>query len=279
MLIRRLKAAGQGWAEDQASQMGAALAYYALFSLMPLMLLGISLLARVVGDAESEEQVLRPIREYLDEDSAEAIRAMLHNFRDKQASVGTSLVGLVSLVFGASGMFTSLRSSLHRIFRLQPISQGVVFGFVKTYLLALVMVFVSCTFLIVLLLTTVAMPIVNLKWIEWFPTIPWSAPLASFAASLLSLTLLFAFTYRLLSDGRVPYRYLWLGAFVSAVLFNVGKRSMATYLAYANFGSVYGTAGSIVMFLAWVYYSAQIIFFGAEVVRAGMRPPPMSRVE
>jgi membrane protein len=281
MLIGRLRRAGLGFAEDQATQMGAALAYYTLFSLAPLLVLGIAVLAMVLGEEGSREQVVSNVEQYTNRDIAEAVRLMLENFRPTKLQVGvwTSVVGALSLVFGASGMFTSLRSSLHRIWRLPPGSEGVVAGFVKTYLLGVVMVFVSCGFILALLLVNMGIHILAPLWAEWIPAEPWVPPVAGVALSVLVLTLLFLFTYRFLSDGKLPYRQLWFGAFVAALLFSVGKLAIGAYLGYVGLASAFGAAGSVVVFLAWVYYSAQIIFFGAEVIRAGMQPPAMSRAE
>jgi membrane protein len=274
MLVGRLRAAGRGFAEDQATQMGAALAYYTLFSLAPLLLLGIAVLAMILGEAGSREQVVANVEQHTNKEFAEAVRLMLDNFRPTRLQVGvwTSVVGGLSLLFGASGMFTSLRSSLHRIWRLPPVDEGVIRGFVKTYVLAGVMVLVFCAFILVLLVVNTAMPILAPLWVDWAPAVPWSPFVAGMAITILVLTLLFVFTFRLLSDGRLPYRRLWLGAFVTAVLFGVGKFAIGAYLGYVALASAFGAAGSVVVFLAWVYYSAQIVFFGAEVIRAGMQP-------
>lgn len=268
-MIARLRRAGEGWVEDQAAQMGAALAYYTLFSLTPLLVLAMAVLGTVVSEAESKGHVLQFIGG-INPESAEAVRVMLDSFQTAKGRVGVSAVGLASLLFGATGMFTSLRSSLWRIWRLGADGDNIVTSLLKTHLIALAMVLVSCAFLIVLLLVSAAMPLLAEGWKREIPSVPWSAPAADFVVSTWCLTLLFVFTYRFLSDGRLPYRRLWSGAFVSAVLFSAGKVAIGHYLAYVNLGSAYGAAGSLVVFLAWVYYSAQILFFGAEVIRAGL---------
>src|SRR5262245_9363026 len=136
MMLGRLRAAARGFAEDQATQMGAALAYYTLFSLAPVLLFGIAVLAMILGEAGSREQVVASVEQYTNRDFAEAVRLMLDNFRPTRLQVGvwTSVVGGLSLLLGASGMFTSLRSSLHRIWRLPPVAgAGVVVWRVKTH--------------------------------------------------------------------------------------------------------------------------------------------------
>ena len=146
----------------------------------------------------------------------------------------------------------------------------------RTYLLGLVMVFVTCTFLILLLLASAAMPMLVAQWEAVMPRFLWRASALDFVASILLLTLLFLFTYRFMSDGRIRYSRLVAGAFTSAVLFTVGKMGIGYYLAFVNLASAFGAAGSLVVFLAWVYYSAQIVFFGAEVVRTGLPPDVIS---
>lgn len=267
MLFGRLHAAGQGWAEDQAAQMGAALSYYTLFSLAPLLIVAMLVLGTVLGEAETKKYLLEQAGSFLNEEGTRAVETLLESFLSTQGKAATSLIGAGSLLLGATGMFTSLRSSLRRIWRLQADQQGLVISVVKTYLLAILMVFVTCTFLLVLLLVSTMMPHVSQLGIFYLPSFPGSGPLVDFLVSTLLLTLLSTFTFRFLSDGRLPYRQLWFGALITAILFSVGKIGIGLYLSFTNLASLYGAAGSLAVFLAWVYYSAQILFFGAEVVR------------
>jgi membrane protein len=270
MLIRRLRAAATGWSEDQAGEMGAALAYYALFSLTPLLVLAIAVIGFVGGEADAREHILAQMAGFIDTQTAEGARSMLESFTGTRGRAETSLVGLASLLFGAAGMFTSLRTSLCRIWRLPPVPEGLIKSWIRTYLLAFIMIFVSCTFLICTLLVSALVPLVSEHWVAAFPSLLWSGPAIDFGVSAFLVMLLIAFTFRFMSDGRLRYRQVWSGAFVSAVLFSAGKIALGRYFAYANLASVYGAAGSVVLFLAWVYYSAQILFFGAEVIRSGL---------
>ncbi len=272
MFFQRLKTAGNYWVEDQASQMGAALAYYTLFSLAPLLVIALALAGQAYGELLAREQVIEHVRDYMGADSAGAVATMLENFRHPPTSGTAAVVGIVSLLFGALGVFTQLRASLHRIWRLEsPPEQGIVLGLVKTYLLAFVMVQLSCIFVMLLLVATTLLTSFQLWWRDHLPGEAWAWQAGDFLASTALITLLFAFTFRFMSDGRVPYRNVWRGAFVGAVLFCVGKLLIGWYLGYSRLGSAYGAAGSLVVFLAWVYYSAQIFFFGAEVVRTELK--------
>jgi membrane protein len=255
--------------------MGAALAYYTLFSLTPLLVLAIAVIGLLGGETEAREHVLAQMAGYIDAQSAEGARSMLESFTGARGRVEMSLLGIASLLFGAAGMFTSLRNSLCRIWRLPPLAEGIVASWIRTYLLAFLMVFVSCTFLVCTLLVSALIPLVSHHWVAVFPSLPWSGPAIDFGASTFLVMVLFAFTFRFMSDGRLRYRQVWSGAFVSAVLFSAGKIALGRYFAYANLASIYGAAGSVVLFLAWVYYSAQILFFGAEVIRGGLPAPSL----
>jgi membrane protein len=269
MIIGRLRRAAAGWSEDGASQMGAALAYYTLFSLAPLLVLAIALIGVVWGEERAKEELIHEVEKLIDKESGAAVRTLLENFKGSNVA-GASAVGLATLIFGATGLFTSLRSSLHRIWRIDSKDDGLVWSLVKTYGLALLMVVISCVFLLLLLLASAFMPLLTAKLKERFPTLPYVGPGADFAVSVLFLTLLFAFTFRILSDRRLSYWQVGFGAFVSAVLFTLGKIALGYYFATVNLASAYGAAGSVVVFLVWVYYSAQIVFYGAEVVRFGL---------
>jgi membrane protein len=269
MIIGRLRQAAAGWSEDGASQMGAALAYYTLFSLAPLLVLAIALIGVVWGEERAKKELIEEVEKLIDKESGDAVRTLLENFKGSSVT-GASAVGLATLIFGATGLFTSLRDSLHRIWRIDSKDDGLLWSLFKTYGLALLMVVMSCVFLLLLLLASAFMPVLTAKLKERFPTLPYVSPGADFAVSVLFLTLLFAFTFRILSDRRLSYWQVSFGAFVSAVLFTLGKIALGYYFATVNLASAYGAAGSVVVFLAWVYYSAQIVFYGAEVVRFGL---------
>ena len=269
MIVGRLRAAMCGFIEDGASQMGAALAYYTLFSLAPLLVLALALIGVVYGEQRAKEELIAEVEKLIDRDSAEAVRTLLENFKGSNVA-NASLVGLATLLFGATGLFTNLRASLHRIWRIKSPPDGVVWSLARTYSLALLMVVIACIFLLVILLASAVLPYLTHRLIERFPAGPYTAPLVDLGVSMFFLTILFAFTFRILSDRHLSYWQVSYGAFVSATLFTLGKIALGYYFASINLASAYGAAGSLVVFLVWVYYSAQIVFFGAEVVRFGL---------
>jgi membrane protein len=268
MFFKRLKTASTYWVDDQASQMGAALAYYMLFSLAPLLIIALAVAGQAFGEDAARSHVLDRVHEFFGEEGAYTVQTMLDNFSKVPAGMAPAVVALVALLFGALNVFTQLRASLHRIWRIEaPPTQGLILGMVKNYLLAFLMVQVSSLFILLLLLTSTFLAALEYWAKDLLPGAAWMWQGGDFVASTLLITLLFAFTFRFMSDGQVRYKQLWGGAFTGALLFCVGKLLIGWYLGYSRLGSAYGAAGSLVVFLVWVYYSAQIFFFGAEVVR------------
>jgi membrane protein len=266
-LYRTLKTAVIYWVEDSAAQMGAALAYYLLFSLAPILLIAIAVAGLVFGEAAAQGHVVAKIGAFIGEESSATVETMLENFRQPAEGPWAAIVSGASLWYGALGVFTQLRSSLSRIWRLKPMSQYVIAGFLKDYLLAFVMVLVSSTFVLTLLTASTCLTAV-LTWSSiLIPISRWVCELADFLLSWFLVGLMFGLTYRFMSDGQVRYGQVWGGAIMAAMLFAVGKMAIGFYLAHSLLSSAYGAAGSLVVFLVWVYYSAQIFFFGAEVIR------------
>src|SRR5262245_24610547 len=157
MIIGRLLRAAAGWSEDGASQMGAALAYYTLFSLAPLLVLAIALIGIIWGEERAKEKLIVEVKRLIDKKSGDAVRTLLDNFQGSSVA-GASLIGLGTLIFGATGLFTSLRSSLHRIWRIDSKDDGLLWSLAKTYGLALLMVAGTCVFLLLLLLASALLP-------------------------------------------------------------------------------------------------------------------------
>jgi membrane protein len=267
MLFKRLRTAWTYWVDDDAAQMGAALAYYALFSLAPLLIIIIAIAGQVYGTEATRAQIVEWIDQFSSKESAVAVQTLLKNRHPLAESFWPWLLGLATIIFGAVGVFTQLRASLNRIWRFPPPpTQGVIVRVVKDHLLALVMVLLSSVFVVLLLAGSTALAL--LPKVESLPPGEhWAWSLMYFVGSALVLLFVFAFTYRFMSDGAVRYRHVWGGAFVSAILFTVGKMAIGFYLAHSQVISVFGAAGSLVALLIWVYYSAQIFFFGAEIIR------------
>jgi membrane protein len=263
-LFERLKKAAAKWSEDDAPMMGAALSYYGMFSIAPLLVISIAIAGMVFGFDAAQGQVSAQLKEYVGEDGARTIEAMIAKASEPKRGTWATIFGVIGLLFGALGVFLQLRQSLSRIWRKEvPASSGI-WGFVSKYLIGIVMVLG----LGLLVMLTVASSAILSAVGQWFQnllpggTFLWQA--VEIAVSLGILVVAFAIVFKF-SSG-FPWRDVWLGAVLNAILFVIGKTAFALYLQYAGVQSTFGAAGSLVVVLVWMYYSAQIFFMGAEFV-------------
>lgn len=265
MNLRMLGQAAVQWQTDKASYLGAAIAYYSLFSVAPILVLAIATAGLVYGKEAAEGKLVGTLQEYVGADSAATLQSLV-----RQAEPGSgwaAVVGVVVLLVTALGLFQQIKTALHHIWKLESLDEGIVAGTVRSYLLAFITLLISCLFAVCVVSTSTLLTLVLPAWGPRLVQNPLVTYLADFAGSVLLITVLLAFLFRFFSDGRIPYRHLWGGAFVGAFLFVLGKWLFALYLANGAPGTAYGAAGSLVVFLVWVYYSAQLVFFGAEVVQ------------
>jgi membrane protein len=260
-----LKKAGSDWMEDQAPTLGAALAYYTVFSLAPLLIIAIAIVGLVFGQEAAQSQIFEQLRGLLGEASAKAMQDMVQNANAKPATgVVATLIGVVTLLFGASGVFGQLQTSLNAIWDVEPKPGRGILGLVRDRILSFGFILVVGFLLLVSLLLTAAVAVVA----QWFggmlPAMETLAQILNFVLSLAVITLLFAMIFKFLPDAKIAWHDVWIGAFITALLFTVGKFALGLYLAKSGVGSSYGAAGSLIVLLLWVYYSSQILFFGAE---------------
>ena len=251
--------------EDQASTLGAALAYYTVFSLAPLLIIAIAIAGLVFGQEAAQGQIFEQLRGLLGEASAKAMQDMVQNANAKPATgVVATLIGVVTLLFGASGVFGQLQTSLNAIWDVEPKPGRGILGLVRDRILSFGFILVVGFLLLVSLLLTAAVALVA----QWFggmlPAMEALAQILNFVLSLAVITLLFAMIFKFLPDAKIAWHDVWIGAFITAVLFTVGKVALGLYLGKSGVGSSYGAAGSLIVLLLWVYYSSQILFFGAE---------------
>jgi membrane protein len=266
--VRIVYRAAVQWNDDGASQMGAALAYYALFSIAPLLLIALTI-AGLFFDADvARARVAEQLTELMGEDSSKAVQALAEQVPRRGDEGWASVFGLGTLFVGALGVFLHLRTAFSTIWRLAPPKGASWLGVLLNYVLAAVMVLlIGLLLLLSLASNTVLVMVMNVlqRNLTGY-RIPWQA--VEFVSSILYLSLLFAMVFHIMSGRRILLRQVWIGAIGSAVLFAVGKTLLGYYLAYTGATSAYGAAGSLVAFLIWVYYSAQITFFGAELIQA-----------
>jgi membrane protein len=260
-----LKQAGSDWMDDQAPTLGAALAYYTVFSLAPLLIIAIAIAGLVFGHEAAQGQIFDQLRGLLGEASAKSMQDMVQNANAKPATgVVATVIGVVTLLFGASGVFGQLQTSLNTIWEVQPKPGRGFMGIVRDRILSFGFIVVIGFLLLVSLVLTAAIALFAEWFGEMFPGMEALAQVLNFVLSLAMITLLFAMIFKFLPDAKIAWHDVWIGAFITAVLFTVGKFALGLYLGKSGVGSSYGAAGSLIILLLWVYYSSQILFFGAE---------------
>ena len=260
-----LKLSFQAWQTDKASQLAAALAYYTAFSIAPVLLLVIAIAGFFLGQDAARGEVFDQINGLVGAEGAKAIESMLENSQDRGSSAIATLISLSLLIFGASGVFLHLKESLNAIWNVEEsVKQGGIVNMIRSRLLSFSMIPVIGFLLLVSLaisaLITGFSNIISGSWQDWFPLIR----LLNLAVSFGVVSLLFAIIFKVLPDAEVQWGDVWVGSATTSLLFSIGKWAIGLYLGSSSIGSTYGAAGSFVVLLVWIYYSAQILFFGAE---------------
>ena len=259
-----LKAAAADWNHDRAPRLGAALAYYTVFSLVSFLVVIIALIGLVFGQQAAQSAILDQIATLVGEQSAGAIKGMIQ--RADQPSTGLLATGLAiaTLLLGASGVFGQLQDALNTVWGVEPREGRGIWGFIKDRFLSFVAVLGTGFLLLVSLILSSALAAMG-KWFSGLLPLPEAVlELFNFALSFLVITGLFGLIFKLLPDAKVAWRDVWVGAALTAALFTIGKFALGLYLGKSNVASGFGAAGSLVLVLLWVYYSAQIMLFGAE---------------
>ena len=265
-LWQLLRDAFRDWSEDKAPRLGAALAYYTVFSLAPLLVLVIGIAGLVFGDEAVRGEVQSQMRGLLGANGARAIEDMIAGARRPESGTAASLVGMVLLLVGASGVFGQLQDALNTVWEVEPKSGRGIWGIVKDRFLSVTMVLGTGFLLLVSLVlsATISAASHRLGLPNGFTI---AAHLLDAVLSFSVVTVLFALIFKLLPDAVIAWRDVWLGAAMTALLFVVGKTALGLYLGYADVGSTYGAAGSLIVVLVWVYYASQIFLFGAELTQ------------
>ncbi len=247
-------------------ELAAALSYYTLLSLAPLVLMVVALAGFVFERATVERKLVAEMRDLIGAAGAEVTQAVLRNAQDSDQEVWSLAIGLVLLLVGATTVFAQLQGTLNRIWRVdESAGASAIWGFLKERLLSIAMVLAIGFLLLVSLIVSAALSAVtdSARGIigEGYATVIG----ANWLGSLLVTTLLFALIFKVLPDTDVAWDDVWFGAVTTSVLFTVGKQIIGLYLGRAGVGSAYGAAGSLVVMTVWVFYASLILFFGAEL--------------
>jgi len=266
-----LKATVAEWQEDKVPRLAAALAYYTILSLAPLLILAISVAALFFGEEAARGQVFTQIQGLIGAQGAQAIEATITNANRVEGGSFATLVGIVTLLVGASGVFGQLQDALNTIWEVTPKPGRSIKNFLRTRFLSFGMVLVIGFLLLVSLVATAALAAVGTYMSGLIPNLAPLWAVVNFVVSFAIITCLFALIYRVLPDVHTAWSDVWVGAAFTAFLFIIGRSLIGLYLGSTAIGSAYGAAGSLVIILVWVFYSAQILLFGGEFTQVYAR--------
>jgi len=257
------------WWRHNAPRLGASLAFYTMLSAAPLLVIATYIAGMAWGKQAAEGQLAGQFRELMGPDGAQLVQTLLANAYHPTAGIWATIVGVVVLLLGATGVFAELQDALNTIWDVQPKPSAGFWASVKSRVLTFAMVLVIGFLLLVLLVVSAALSAVSTWLGHAGPAALWHA--LDLLGSLAVITLLFAMIYKILPDIDLAWRDVWVGAALTAVLFTMGKYLIGLYLGSSGTSSTYGPAGSLAVFIIWIYYSAQIFYFGAEFTKVYAR--------
>ncbi|MEO8661672.1 MAG: YihY/virulence factor BrkB family protein [Bryobacteraceae bacterium] len=260
------------WSDHDAPRLGAALAFYTILSLAPLLILIVAIAAFFFGHSRAEDQIIGQVQAMIGVVGASAVRDVIERAAQKPAS-GTlaSIIGVLTLVFAASAVFGELRSALNTIWYLKPDTSGSLWPTIKRQFFSFGMVLVVGFLLLVSLVFSAALAVLGEFFGDILPFPAFALSGVNFVVSIAGIAFLFVLIFKYVPESKIPWKGLWLGAFATAFFFVFGKYLIGLYLGKAAVGSAYGAAGSLVVIIVWVYYSAMIFLFGAEFTAALQR--------
>jgi len=252
------------WSADKAPRLGAALSYYTVFSIVPLLVLVIAIAGLVFGEEVAQGYILAQISSLLGNKTAASLQEMLQTAQEPSTGTVTGLLAIGTLLLGASGVFQQLQDALNTVWHVEEKEGRGIWGAIKDRFFSFVAVLGTGFLLLVSLVLSAALAAIGKLFQGLLPAPEMILQAANFVISFGVITVLFAMMFKLLPDAKVAWRDVWIGAGMTSLLFTIGKFLIGLYLGKADVGSAYGAAGSLVILLIWVYYSSQILLFGAE---------------
>jgi membrane protein len=276
-----LKEASCAWVGDNAPSLGAALAYYTVFSLAPVLIVVIGIAGLAFGREAAKGEILQQMQALVGPAGAATIQTIIQRANQPALGIIASIVGVVTVMIGASGAFLQLQCALNQIWKVKPKSESFWMSALRKRSLSFGLVLGTGFLLLVSLALSAALAAVATFMGHLLPIPAFLLESVNFLLSFAVITMLFAMMFKVLPDTEVAWSDVWMGAAVTALLFTIGKMLIGLYLGKSSVASAYGAAGSLVIVLAWVYYSAQILLLGAEFThvyakRRGSRVGPTS---
>jgi membrane protein len=266
-LFSLFKVSALNWMKHKDARLGAALAYYSIFSLGPIVMIAITIAGFFFGEEIVRSQVGESIKGLMGETGAQAVNTMLTGATgDSEKGIVPMLIGVGALIFAAVGVVVQLKDALNTVWEVEDTKAGGIWNFIRTYILSIAAVVAVGFLLLVSLVLTAAIAAIG----KYFSHIAPEALLQpiGFLGSFLIIALLFAMMFKWLPDADVSWRDVWSGAILTAILFEAGKFLIGLYIGKQGLESTFGAAASLVVVLIWVYFSAQIVLMGAEFTRA-----------
>jgi membrane protein len=252
------------WIDDKASRLAAGLAYYTMFSLAPLLIIAIGIAGLVFGEEAAQGRVMGEVQGLIGASGAAFLQDMLASSREPAHGVAATVIGVAVLLFGATGVFGQLQDAMNTIWEVKPRPGRGLRGILADRFLSFAMVLGTGFLLLVSLALSAAFAAIGEYVSGWLPIPEAALQAANFGVSFALTAFLFALIFKVVPDAKIAWRDVGVGAVLTAFLFSIGKLLIGIYLGKSSVASAFGAAASPVVLMVWIYYSAQILFLGAE---------------
>ena len=259
-----VKQAASEWIDQDVSSRGAALAFYTLFAIAPLFVIVLAIAGLWFEEEAARRELFSQVSGLVGSAGGEAIQQLVTAARQPQAGIWATAFAVVALFVGATGVFVQLQDALNAIWGVRRLPGRGLRDFIRDRLLSFALILGIGFLLLVSLVLSAGLSALDNFMVGWLPAQATLWQGINFVISFGVITLLFAMIFKVLPDAKIAWGDVWIGAFITALLFNLGKYLLGLYLGRSSVSSAYGAAGSLVIVLLWVYYSAQILFFGAK---------------
>jgi membrane protein len=262
-----LRESASEWSDDNATRLSASLAFYTILSITPLFVIATAIAGAVFGDDAANGALSDQLRGTVGDAGADVAQTAVQNADRPKTGIVATVIGVVTLLFGASGVFGELQGALDTIWNVRPKPGRTILRIIRERFLSFGMVLVIGFLLLVSLVITTGVSAFGKYMGGQLPGFTVLLHVVNFVLSFAIVTLLFALMFKFLPDAKIAWRDVWVGALITAVLFTVGKYAIGLYLGQAGVATPFGAAGSLVAFVVWIYYSGLIVFFGAELTQ------------
>ncbi|HTF66062.1 MAG TPA: YihY/virulence factor BrkB family protein [Edaphobacter sp.] len=266
-LVALLKETYSRWLERQAPRLGASVAFYSILSFAPLLVLITALIALVFGHENAQASLINEAKQWIGDRGAETVQTLLRNAQQPSSGIFATVLAFITLLFGASGVFIELQDALNLMWDVSEQNASGLIGLIKQRLFSFGMILSIGFLLLIFLIISAGLAFLGHHFGNVVPMPPVILQVINFVTSFAAISGLFALMFKYVPAARISWKDVSVGAVGTALLFSIGKLLLGLYLGKTGLGSTYGAAGSLVAVVVWIYYSAQIFFFGAEFTR------------